>query len=443
MKLDTRSASYGTVLLTAIHLASQIIAFFYRVALVRLVGGEIMGLYQLVVPVYSVIMAIAATGLTVAVSKLSATYAAVNHSKRLPQLVSAALRCFFVLFAGIAVVTVLFSDAISVQLLGDARTRLGLLVLLPCIFFTGIENVHKNYFYGMKNVHPPAVSELAEQLVRSAAILLLVSLFPDTDAERRVALMVAGLVICEVVSAWVLRVWYKHDIKHRCLSGNPIERRALYRSMRTIAVPVSLSALALTVIGSANAIIIPQRLTVSGLPASEALSVYGVVFGMVLPLIALPMACVSAMSLVLSPRLSEAAAVGDLGRITRAVKRAVRATTLIMVPVLTLLSVAGRPLVDWLYRSDIGSGAMALLCLSFLFAAYQSVAGGVLNAVGLQRKAAANFICSGAVQLIITWFAVAHPDLRLLGVILAMCVSSLMGMTLNLIDVRRYLRSVI
>ena len=440
MRFNTRSASYGASLLTAIHLASQIIAFFYRVALINLVGGEIMGLYQLVTPAYSVVMSVTAAGITAAVSRLSASYVARGDTRRLPQLVGTALRLFFTLFAVAAALTAVFSDAISVHILGDARTRLGLLVLLPCIFFTGIENVHKNYFYGMKNVHPPAVSELAEQLVRSAAILILAAHFPNTDAERRVALMVLGLVVCEIGSAWLLRAWYKRDIGRRLLSGRSIEPPKLLRSIRGIAVPVSLSALALNAIGSANAIIIPQRLVASGLSAAEALSVYGIVFGMVLPLIALPMACVGALSLVMTPRLSEAAAVGDGKRVARTVSRAMRATTLIMVPALGFLAVFGKPLVDLLYQSSIDSLSMALLCLSFLFSAYQGVSGGILNALGLQGRSAANFISSGAVQLIVTWLAVARPGLRLLGVILAMCIASLMGMALNLLDLRKALR---
>ena len=62
----------GTLLLTATGLFSQVVGFGYRIALSRLIGAETMGLYQLVMPVYSVLLSLTAVGLTVAVATLSA-----------------------------------------------------------------------------------------------------------------------------------------------------------------------------------------------------------------------------------------------------------------------------------------------------------------------------------------------------------------------------------
>ena len=61
----------GAALLTAVGLFSQLVGFGYRIALSRLVGAETMGLYQLIMPVYSTLMSLTAIGLTVAVSTLS------------------------------------------------------------------------------------------------------------------------------------------------------------------------------------------------------------------------------------------------------------------------------------------------------------------------------------------------------------------------------------
>ena len=47
-----------------------------RVALSRLVGAEVMGLYQLLMPVCSVLLSLTAVGLTAAMSNLSSQYLA-------------------------------------------------------------------------------------------------------------------------------------------------------------------------------------------------------------------------------------------------------------------------------------------------------------------------------------------------------------------------------
>ena len=51
LKLDRTSMLYGTLLLTATGLVNQLLGFFYRILLSRLIGSEVMGLYQLIMPV--------------------------------------------------------------------------------------------------------------------------------------------------------------------------------------------------------------------------------------------------------------------------------------------------------------------------------------------------------------------------------------------------------
>ena len=150
---------YGTLILTGTSIVSQFLGFVYRILLSRLIGAEVMGLYQLIMPVFSVIMALTAVGLTVAVSNLSSQYHARGNRAAIAQVLRRCLAVFLLLFAAVAAVVVLLYDPISVYLLGDARTQLGLLLLLPCILLTGVENLHKHFFYGTGNIRPPAAVE--------------------------------------------------------------------------------------------------------------------------------------------------------------------------------------------------------------------------------------------------------------------------------------------
>ena len=127
---------YGTLILTGTSIVSQFLGFVYRILLSRLIGAEVMGLYQLIMPVFSVIMALTAVGLTVAVSNLSSQYHARGNRAAIAQVLRRCLAVFLLLFAAVAAVVVLLYDPISVYLLGDARTQLGLLLLLPCILKT-------------------------------------------------------------------------------------------------------------------------------------------------------------------------------------------------------------------------------------------------------------------------------------------------------------------
>ena len=154
------SLTRSTLLLTAVGLVAQLLAFFYRVCLSRLVGAETMGLYQLIMPVYSIFLSIAVTGLTVAISSLTASYDALGQHAAVRRILTLGFRGLVLLWMPIAMAVVLFSGPIASLLLGDERTRLGLMLLLPVLLLTGVENLTKHHFYGMGEVRLPAAVEL-------------------------------------------------------------------------------------------------------------------------------------------------------------------------------------------------------------------------------------------------------------------------------------------
>ena len=191
----------GVAVLTITGVLSQLVGFVYRIGLTRLAGAEILGLYQLILPVYSVLLSLTSVGLTTAVSNLSAWYQALGNQRAIYQVRGQAVKLFFLLALMPCSLLLLFSDGASVYLLGDARTQLGLILLVPCLLLTGTENLQKHYFYGTGRVYPAAITELAEQVLRSLLVLaLLWRLAPDT-AEKAEGTIVLGMALCEVVSA--------------------------------------------------------------------------------------------------------------------------------------------------------------------------------------------------------------------------------------------------
>ena len=433
MKWDPASVRYGTLLLTITGLVNQLLGFVYRILLSRLVGAEVMGLYQLVMPVFSVLLSVTAIGLTAAVANLTAEYRALGREGAAEQV----LRRCLVLLACLLVLPTLallvFSDPISVYILGDARTRLGLLLLPPCVLLTGVENLHKHAFYGAGLVRPPAFSEVLEQVVRTCAVLGLLLLFLPQNPERTVGLIVAGMVICEVFSACTLTLlWHR-----RQGGGGERERgRVLDRRIAKVALPVAATALLGNLMGSACAVIIPQKL-VEGMEVSQAVSAFGVLFGMSLPMLGLPTAFISALGLVLMPKLSQAAALGRWQEVRRRVSGAMLATSVLMLPAMALLAVLGPDLGVLLFREPTAGAYLPPLAVSVALSCYRSVLACSLNGVGRQAAAARNALLAGAAELGLTALTVGIPGVGLKGYVLSALVSELLGVVLNLVSLCR------
>ena len=434
MKWDSASVRYGTLLLTATGLVNQLLGFVYRILLSRLVGAEVMGLYQLVMPVFSVLLSVTAIGLTAAVANLTAQYRALGRETAAEQVLRRCLVLLVCLLALPTLALVLLSDPISVYILGDARTRLGLLLLPPCVLLTGVENLHKHAFYGAGLVRPPAFSEVLEQVVRTVAVLGLLLLFLPQNPERTVGLIVAGMVICEVFSACTLTtLWHRQ----RRGGGAPEPERVLDRRIAKVALPVALTALLGNLMGSACAVLIPQKLVEGGMEVSQAVSAFGVMFGMSLPMLGLPTAFISALGLVLMPRLSQAAALGRWEEVRRRVSGAMLATSVLMLPAMALLSVLGPDLAVLLFRESAAGAYLPPLAVSVALSCYRSVLACSLNGVGRQAAAARNALMAGAAELGLTALTVGLPGVGLKGYVAAALVSELLGVGLNLTSLCR------
>ena len=388
----------GTALLTCTGIFSQALGFFYRIALSRLIGAETMGLFQLIMPVFSVLMAATAVGLTAAVSTLSAHKLALGDRAGAKALVHRCIGWFLLLGGGAGILLAAGSDPISVYLLGDARTQLGLIFLVPCLLLTGVENLQKHFFYGTGNLRPPALLELCEQIIRTAAVLGLLVAFLPQNPERTLGLIVCGMIICEIFSALTLTALFRRHMAD--VRSAPV--KGLLRQVAGVALPVGGTALLGNLLGSADAILVPQLLVAGGMPVSEAMRQYGVLFGMTVPLLCLPTAFVGAMGLVLMPNLAEQTALGQKRQAAQTIGNCLRSTSLLLCPALAWLTAVGPELGNLLFREETSGRYLLPLAVGVFLSAHQSVLSCALNGVGRQRTAAANALLGGVVQLLFT-----------------------------------------
>lgn len=405
------SAGRSALFLTVMGLLSQGLSFLYRVALSRMVGAEIMGLYQLLMPVYSVLVALTAVGVTAATAHLTALFLAKGQNSAIVGTLHWATLLFLLCLLPVSLIVALFSDEISVHLLGDARTQLGLLLLIPCTFLTGLENIYKHYFYGSGQVKPPAFTEFVEQFVRSVAVLSLLFLFP-TYPERQVALIVAGMVLCEIFSATTLLLLYKKQRQTWDVPRKIQLPQRLLHQLGGIAIPVGASALLGTLMGAANASLIPQLLVAGGMERSLAMSSFGVLCGMTLPMLGLPTVLLGALNLVLIPRQARSLALGQQEQIRRRTHKALLCVSVTMLPAMGLLAVIGGDVGVILFSDQRVGEYLLPLAIASAFSSYQSTLFAILNGIGKQTLSALFSLLSGASQLLFTILLVPRFGLK-------------------------------
>ena len=167
--------------------------------------------------------------------------------------------------------------------------------------------------------------------------------------------------------------------------------------------------------------------------ASAAISSFGVLCGMTMPMLMLPTGFIGALGLTMVPNLAQKAALGRHQEIRTQLNQVLSAISLLMAPAMALLTVVGPTLGRILFRNQSVGQFMLPLAAGTLLSCWQSVLSGSLNGLGHQKTAARNAIVCDAVQLAFTWFTVARWGLS--GFIAGFLCTCILGFCLDLYSI--------
>ena len=431
MKIGKQSVFYNAFFMCLSSIGLQLIGFLYRIGLSRFGGAQVMGMYQLIMPAYSVIMSFTMSGLTLAVSRLCAQYQAAGDAAGVRGTVRFAQLVFLCLFTCAAIPVCLFPDFLAGVVLGEKKIKGALLLLVPCLFLTGFENIFKSSFHGIKYILPPIVSELTEQLVRTIAGLGLLLLLCPSDPGAATAMIVLGMVVSEVFSVVILLLFYKRasrSLLPRRPGGAKIPK-GMFRRVAVIAVPVSSAGLLNNFLSSATTVLIPNRLIAAGVSPQEAMSSFGVMVGMTMPLLMLPTAFIHPLNTVLLPRFSQYSAKREEAQTRRKAGKAIQVTGILTAVSLAVLLPVGKVLAQLIYKNPMAGNHLLSLSAATVLTFYHITTGSILNGIGMQKQASVSIVVTGISEIVFTWMTVGAMGIG--GYALACIGSELVGVAMN------------
>lgn len=430
MRIQKKTILYAAGVLACGNVVLQLLAFVYRIILSHFAGAEGLGVYRLVNSAYFVLHAGCLSGVTMACSRLSAASEARQEHGKVQAVLRLAFTVFFSLCAVCSSIVLVCHNEIAEHFLGDIRCAKAFPFLLLCLGLTGIENIFKSLFIGLEKMQFTVYSEVGELIIRMIAVGLLLYAYNGEDYGVIAMLIFAGMVISEVFSAVFLTRLFRKNLRRT--KRAPIDR-ALARQFFFIAIPLSVSALLSNTISSAGSVMLPQRLMTAGLSYEEALSALGIVSGMAMPLIILPIALVSSVCTALLPAITAAQAMGKTKRVCTLTGRAISTVGLIAIPATGLLIPIAPYLCKLFFAQNLSFRYVFLLGLVAICSYYQMTTGSLLNALGLQHLNVITAVSSELVQLFMLYRWCARPTLGIYGYLYAMLFSALGAFFINLI----------
>ena len=313
------------------------VSMAFQVWLVGKIGSSGIGLYQLVLSVTGLGMTFAISGIRFASTRLVAEELGEDSGA-----VGAAMgRCLrYALFFGCAAGAILYflAEPIGFLWIGDARTvrslRLSALSM-PC---GALCAAMSGYFTAGGRVWKSSAVHLAEQLFGILLTAFFLSRSPKGDIEQNCLAVTGGRVAADVFSLILKSIVYLLD-KRKYYGGSKNGVRLTGRMLK-IAMPLAVSAYARSALSTMQHLLVPKGLKAAGFSADRALSGYGVIQGMVLPVIFFPSCVMAAIAELIVPELTQAQVTGDREGIQRTVN-------------------------SLFYKSVVFSGAVAVLLLVF------------------------------------------------------------------------------
>lgn len=390
---------------------SKTVDFLFRAYYSTQLGAEGMGLFSLVFSFHGLILTVATGGLGVAVSKtVSGQYAQKDYGG-IEKTMSVALVSVVSLSLAVILGVCFFSRNIAEMFLKEPRVQNSIVFLAPSILFMSISYCIKGYFYASRKVFIPASSEFLEQAVKIVTITYLLKLWLPRGIVHGCEAVFFGITIGEFSSCLYLTVFYIR-------SGLPYSSKAKAKNPLPALARIALPAMAASLTGSflrmQEDVLIISGLRKSGLDQTLALSEYGSIKGMVMPLIVFPLSLLSSFFTLLVPEISRAQGMADKTRVKTLIARIFRFTLFGGFLVCTVFIAFADELSVWVYSAPQISRSVRIIALLSPIMFLDSVSCGILNGMGRQTALLVYSLSDSALRLILIYLLIPRMGIRAL-----------------------------
>ncbi|WP_040213836.1 putative polysaccharide biosynthesis protein [Clostridium polynesiense] len=436
--MKKQSLIKGTLILGAAGVFARFLGVFFRWPLIMLIGDEGAGLYQMSYSLYMFIVS-AATGVPVAVSKMVSEKNAVNDMEGSFQVFKEALKLMIILGTGLSVLLFIFAAPIVSILKWDDKAYYSLLgvALAPMLIY--IMDAFRGFFQGHQNMNPTAVSQIIEQIGRViGGVGLAYILYP-----KGIEYSAAGAALGAATGGFLGNIYliYKY-IKFRAGTVRMRIKRSSFIMNRLlrIAIPISMGAIASSVMGLIDSALVPQKLLQAGFSQNSATILFGQLTGKASVLINIPLTLSVALSSSIVPIIAEAYTLRKKSEAKYKIDMSVKLSAAIAIPCTLGLYYMSQPIFNLIFPGR-GEGHLILkyLSLSIPFIIMAQTTTSILQAAGHYIKPVMNLLFGCIVKVVLTLVLVPIPEINIFGAVAATIIAYGASSYLNIADMRKKL----
>ena len=287
----------GAVWIAAGGFTAKVIGALYRIPLTNLIGGKGLGLYQLIYPIYCLLLTVSATGIPSSIAKLTAERIAQGKDDK--AVFKTAMRLFvWIGLVGTVLMAIIAPYLAKAQ--GSEEVLWGYYTLAPSVLLVSAISVFRGWFQGRNRMFPTALSEVIEQVVKVGLGVTFAYLFRDS-IQKAVVFLLLAVSVSELVTLLVMWWLYKRSKKwSKTQNGGG---RVAMKSILRLSIPVTFSSILLPVSGLLDSVLAPRLLSAY---TADAVTLFGLFAGGAVTVINLPVSVCYGLAAASVPRVAMA-----------------------------------------------------------------------------------------------------------------------------------------
>ena len=374
------------IILTVSSLVMRSVMIWFNAYISSKIGTEGMGLYTLVMSVYSLAVTAAIFGMSLACTRLVAEENAAANPHGVKYSVRQCVIFGTICGTVVAAIIFIFADFIGTNILQNKLTIISLRAFAVCLPFLSVSSILNGYFTAISRITKSSFVQFAELFTRIIVTTIFLNwIFPKT-LEHSCFSVVLGGTVAETLSCLYYGIIYITDSRRYKKTGST---KGIKKRIIKIAVPVALSSCLKSGLSAIKHIMIPIQLKKSGLSPSTALSQYGIIQGMVMPVIMFPSAIILSFSSLILPEFSQLYIKKNSHKINDSISKTFKITLLFSIGVTGIFIYFSDFLGEWIYNNAEAGYFIRLIApvtaIMYLDFVTDSILKGINQQVGVVK----------------------------------------------------------
>ncbi len=411
---------------------TKILGIVIRMVMARVATIESISLYMLVLPTFSLMMAISQLGFSKGVSKLVS-----ERKYKSKKILFSILPFSFFINISLTIFLIIFSRFIANNLLHNSNAYLPILAISLVLPFDSLSSMLRGFFFGKEKMTPHVLSHMMEQIVRLIFMFLIIPNFTSKGTIYQTTALILINVFSEISASVILIFFLPKKFSIKKIDIKP----SFYylKNVLSIAIPTTTTRIIGTIGYFFEPVILSFTLLKCGYTTSFITTEYGIITAFVMPILLLPSFFTNAISNAMFPIIAREYSRRNILYIKKKLWQTILFSLVIAIISIIFINIFPNFLLTFFYKTNRGVNYLRFLSPIFILFSLEAPLGAFLEATNHAKEVMYDNLI-GIIAKTIFLFILSFFKIGLYSLLISMIINILIVTIKHIINIKRLLK---